>query len=221
MAVVIDRLDASPAGPTLVVGDVHGCAEELAALVERARPGRVVLVGDLFTKGPDPVGVWRLIRRWGARSVLGNHDAWVLEQWDRLPPGRAPQLDALRERAPEVRAWLAGLPLMLRADGWLVVHAGVDPVRGPEGTRREQCLAMRRWPDEDPSNPFWYERWAGPECVVFGHDARRGLVRREAGGRPIAVGLDTGCVYGGLLTGYLVEEDALLQEPARAVHHPV
>ncbi len=53
-------------GRTLFVGDVHGCADELDKLLRKARPTRVVLLGDLFTKGPDPRGVWSLIREWDA-----------------------------------------------------------------------------------------------------------------------------------------------------------
>ena len=42
---------------TLFVGDVHGCAAELSELIRIARPRRLILVGDLYTKGPDPAGV--------------------------------------------------------------------------------------------------------------------------------------------------------------------
>ena len=82
---------------------------------------------------------------------------------------------------------------------------------------------MRRWPDDStPENPFWYDAgWSGPEAVIFGHDAARGLVRRELDGRLVALGLDTGCVYGGQLTGWIAEEDRLLQVPAARVYRPI
>jgi Icc-related predicted phosphoesterase len=41
-------------GRTLVVGDLHGCYDELMALLDAAKLGaedRVVCVGDLVTKG--------------------------------------------------------------------------------------------------------------------------------------------------------------------------
>ncbi len=188
-------------GPTLVVGDVHGCAEELAALLERVRPGRLVLLGDLFTRGPDPAGVWALIRDWRAEAVLGNHDAWLL--------GRPEALPALPAAA---RRWLAGRPTLIEEDGWVAVHAGLVPGRPPAEAPRRVRLDVRRWPDDaDPAHPFWWSLWRGPPRVVFGHDARRGLVDR----RPHALGLDTGCVYGGALTGWVVEDDRLVREPAR------
>jgi len=206
---------------TLYVGDVHGCAAELSLLLERAAADRVVLVGDLFTKGPDPLGVWRLVREVDAECVLGNHDDFVLRRWSKRSPPEV--VRALRELAPEIKPWLEGLPLMIREEGRIVIHAGVHPLDGPDGTSREQATRMRRWPDDkNLDNPFWYDAgWAGPEVVIFGHDAARGLVRREREGRLVALGLDTGCVYGGKLTGWIAEEDQLLQIPAARVYRPV
>ena len=70
---------------------------------------------------------------------------------------------------------------------------------------------MRRWPKEKVECGHWHAQYTGTRRVVFGHDAVRGLVRVERGGRPWLMGLDTGCVYGGLLTGYILEEDTVLQ----------
>ena len=70
---------------TLFVGDVHGCAEELKELLAIARPNRTIFIGDLFTKGPQPRVVWEIIQQTNALAVLGNHDAFVLQQ---QPPNR-------------------------------------------------------------------------------------------------------------------------------------
>ena len=47
---------------TWVVGDIHGCAEELAELVDAIAlqpEDRFLSVGDLYHRGPDPLGVAR------------------------------------------------------------------------------------------------------------------------------------------------------------------
>ncbi len=108
----------------LIVGDVHGCAHELAELIHQAKQPDLILVGDLFSKGPDPLGVWEQIQSHQARSVLGNHDAFLLENWG------SPQLPQILqdfcERAPSAKEWLEGLPLFLdespkSSSGFLVV----------------------------------------------------------------------------------------------------
>ena len=58
----------------------------------------------------------------------------------------------------------------------------------------------------------WARSWAGPMTVVFGHDARRGLQLRKR-----AVGLDSGCVYGGQVTALVVPSaDADKGEPGES-----
>ena len=72
---------SSSAPRTLVIGDVHGCLDELRALVAKAgvtADDDVVFVGDLVAKGPDSVGVVAWARERGAAAVLGNHDEHVL-----------------------------------------------------------------------------------------------------------------------------------------------
>ena len=187
---------------TLIVGDVHGCAAELNQMLTETAPDRVILVGDIFRKGPDPLGVWDTIQRHRIESVLGNQDARSI--------AKGPAEQGLPLQAIE---WLSGLPLTLSADNWRVVHAGVHPYGGE--LSESQHYLLRRWPDDKRlSNPFWWELYEGSSLVVYGHDAKRGLVDR----RPHTLGLDTGCVYGGCLTGYCVEEDRIHQVPAFATY---
>lgn len=221
----------------LIVGDVHGCARELDQLIEQADQPELILVGDLFSKGPDPLGVWQQIQTHQAQSVLGNHDAFLLENW------ASPQLpEVLRvfcQKAPAAKTWLEQLPLFLplasnEPAGILVVHAGLHPTLGRSGTTRHMALNLRRFSNADHGDshgdtlgddthaPFWYDAgWQGPQTVVFGHDARRGLVRREFRGKAVAIGLDSGCVYGGMLSGWIALEDRILSIPAARAYRPV
>ena len=209
---------------TLVVGDIHGCAEEFAALLRMVGPTRVVCVGDLFTKGPDPVGVWSLLREHRAESVLGNHDDRLLEG----VAGRRPDdagahhcAAAMDASAPGWCEWTSSLPLFLDVDPFVVVHASLHTSGDRAQTTREMALYWRRWPNDRADAPHWHEVYAGPTRVIYGHDARRGLVRVEREGVPWTLGLDSGCVYGGALSGYIVEEDRIVQQHARRVYKPV
>ena len=202
------------ARPDLIIGDVHGCAHELEQLLSLVSPSNGVLVGDLFTKGPDPLGTWKLIKEHNLKAVMGNHDAYLLKKWGKksLPK----KLRKFCKKAPEARDWLADLPLFREYSRLIIVHAGIHPTKGIDGTSRKKALTMRRFPKSDPNAPFWYDAgWKGPDTVVFGHDALRGLVRREIDGFPVAIGLDSGCVYGKKLSAWIPHEDRILSVQAK------
>lgn len=206
---------------TLVIGDVHGCADELETLLTKVGADRVVFVGDLFTKGPDPAGVWRLARDAGASAVMGNHDDRLIATIDGRRPddkGAKKCIKTLDAADPAWQAWTRALPLFLDVENFIVVHAMLHPSGDRDRTTRDQALFWRRWPDDNWAAPHWWNSYTGPRPVIFGHDARQGLVRKERDEQPYVLGLDTGCVYGGKLTGYIIEKDELVQIPARKAY---
>lgn len=119
-----------------VVGDIQGCYEEFAQLLEVVAfdPGqdRLWLVGDLVNRGPDSLSVLRHVKSLGAAAttVLGNHDLHLLivasghralHPRDTLAPIlAAPDRDELLD-------WLRRRPLVVREGEFLLVHAGLLP----------------------------------------------------------------------------------------------
>jgi hypothetical protein len=227
---------------TIVVGDVHGCREELEDVLRAAgwRAGdRVALVGDLCAKGPDTQGVLALCRERGFLAVLGNHDAHVLRIRDEQQGKRGGEDGDGHKAKPEHQQvvdtltpldwrWLEALPLVLAlgpeqpgdADT-VVVHAGVVPGVPLSRQDRECLLTLRSIRDDgEPTKKLkgtpWAALWKGPERIVFGHDAVRGLQQH-----PFATGLDTGCVYGGKLTALILPERRLVSVPARRAYVPM
>ena len=216
---------------TLFVGDVHGCPDELRDLLRtvgfRRNRDRLLLTGDAFARGPDPVGVWDLIRAHRAEMVLGNHDARLLERLrcrERGEPlvfrreDHRRTFTALEPVAADLLQWLERVPLFIREPDFTLVHAGIHPRLGLCGTTRDQFLTIRLWPPaKGVTGPRWHAAYVLTErLLIFGHDAPGGLVvRRHPDGTPYLVGLDTGCVYGNQLTGYLLEENRIAQVPCR------
>lgn len=118
----------------IFVGDVQGCRSELERLLEELAfdPARDQLrpVGDLVNRGPDNVGVLRLLMRLDAEPVLGNHDLHLLGVADGQRSQRPDDTldDVLQaDDRHELLDWLRQQPY-LRVDRDLFqVHAGLHP----------------------------------------------------------------------------------------------
>ncbi len=217
---------------TIVVGDVHGCREELERLLQACqwtRGQRLVLAGDLVAKGPYSQGVVQLARECGALGVLGNHDAHVLraraqEAGDtsiEIKKIKPEHRHVLRTLTPADWTYLEELSLFIRlgpekdgAPDTVVLHAGAVPGVPIEQQTRENLITMRSITHAGAATKKiegtpWAAMWRGPEPIIFGHDAIRGLQQY-----PLALGLDTGCVYGGQLTAVILPERRLVSVPA-------
>jgi protein phosphatase len=142
-------------GPFDIIGDVHGCATELAELLALlgylAPPGaaggglahpkgrRAIFLGDLVDRGPDSPGVLRtamaMVAAGQALCVAGNHDDKLLRKLRgrdvRIAHGLAETLAQLEREPPafheQVAAFIAGLPshYVLDAGRLVVAHAGM------------------------------------------------------------------------------------------------
>jgi predicted phosphodiesterase len=214
---------------TIFVGDVHGCLHELQDLLNAcayAAGDRIVLAGDLVAKGPDSPGVLRLFDSLRALGVRGNHDHAVLRWREAVRsgvfPDRVTQHLLLAQKLTAAE-WgvLERLPLYLPVPDHnaIVVHGGLVPGIPIEHQDPDMLLNMRtlrrdgkgsRRADE---GVLWGSKWPGPELIVFGHHAMAGLQRH-----PHALGLDTGCVYGGRLTAYVLPDDRMFSVPSRWVY---
>ena len=198
-----------------VVGDVHGCLDELERLLDHLAPGAsdtICFLGDYVDRGPNPRGVIdRLIRlrREGPQCLFlkGNHEDMFLAFMGQ--PGRHGDAflwnggdatlasygcqglsgAALAERLPaDHREFLAGLRTHAYIDTFLCVHAGVRPTR-PLAAQSEEDLLWIREDFIAQAHPF-------PYTVLFGHTPHREVFVDL----PFKVGLDTGLVYGNRLS---------------------
>ena len=90
---------------TIFIGDIHGCSREFAALLDAVAPtsdDRLVLLGDLLNKGPDPVGVLETFESLDCVCLLGNHEFDHLK-WK---AGRLPKPESVRTRRVDVASAL-------------------------------------------------------------------------------------------------------------------
>lgn len=214
----------------IVIGDIHGCIDELKELLRLAdyQPGdQVILLGDLVAKGPDSVSVVKLAREIGARTVRGNHDYEVLRWWEARVRGDHEAMVSLehskiaRALGAEDIAWLLESPWFIECEDMdhLFVHAGFIPNVKLTQQNPRLMMNMRSVLNDGTVTAKnvlhceWARLWKGPQTVVFGHDAYRGLQVHQ-----FAKGIDTGCVYGGRLTALLLPENRLISVAAKRAY---
>ena len=208
---------------TIVVGDLHGCYDELMEMLESVSftvEDRVVCVGDLVTKGPKNREVLDLFMKDPRfRTVLGNHDLALRRKWSgekvKLKPSQKATHKELKSDKETYLPFLNKLPFTIDLGSHLVVHAGLRPdVELYSQTTEDMTLLRTLGKDRESHNGTpWYEVYDGEKVVLFGHwpgpEPRRG---------PKAIGLDTGCVYGFKLTAYIIEEDRFITTQAHRVY---
>ncbi len=235
-------------GPFDIIGDVHGCYEELTRLLGRlgyrlasggaaaAHPAgrRVIFVGDLVDRGPATPAVLRLAmgmtEAGSALVVAGNHEARLLKALRgrdvTVSHGLAETLAQLDGEPAEFRDQVAGfldrmLAHYLLDDGKLVVaHAGL-----PEQMHGRASAAVRAF--------ALYGDTTG-EVDEFGLPVRYPWARDYRGRAMVVYGhtpvpepewvnnticIDTGCVFGGKLTALRYPERELVSVPAARVYY--
>src|SRR5579862_3568063 len=233
-------------GPFDIIGDIHGCCDELEALLSRLgyAPGaegawrheagrKAVFVGDLVDRGPRIADTLRLVigmtKAGSAFCVPGNHDIKLKRKLD----GRdvvvshgldrtLAELDAEpREFRDDVRKFIDGLVShYVFDDGRLVVaHAGMKQEMQGRGSAKVRDFAM-------------YGETTG-ETDEFGLPVRYNWAAEYRGKAAVVYGhtptpepewlngtinIDTGCVFGGGLTALRWPEKELVSEAARSLY---
>ncbi len=213
------------ASRTIVVGDIHGCYDELMDLMDKVgfeSTDRLVTVGDLITKGPKSREVLELFMSDPRlSSVIGNHDLALRRRWHgediELKPAQKETHKELKGEKDSFMAFLNSLPFVIDLETHLVVHAGLRPSVALHSQTTGDLTRLRTLgPDrESEVGTPWYHVYYGDKTVLFGHWPAAEPRRSQK-----AIGLDTGCVYGYNLTAYIIETDEFVNVPARKAYDP-
>ena len=208
---------------TIAIGDVHGCAQALATLIDAIRPtphDTLVFLGDYIDRGPNSRGVLdeviALREQCTVVPLLGNHEEMLLA--------------VLQGGQSETKFWLTfGGVASLTSYGW-----NEGPELRPEDVRRlipgEHVKFLKSCRDYfetvrhifahayyDPHLPLHQQKWGGlrwaslppvPErhcsgkVAIVGHTTQRSGDILDLGYLKC---IDTFCHGGGWLTGLEVE----------------
>ena len=213
-----------------VIGDIHGCAAELSRLVDGlplVQGDDVVFLGDYIDRGPNSreVVAYLLSLQRDHEAVKfvflkGNHEDMLLsylglggEHGDmflanggkatlasyEIEPDKLTRADTRSAMPPSHLSFFQALNNYYLMDSFLCVHAGINPQK----TWAEQTETELLW----IRNTFIYRSHLLPQTVLFGHTPQPSVFYDL----PYKVGLDTGLVYGNMLTCLEVDEKVLFQ----------
>ena len=200
---------------TLIIGDIHGCYEEMRRLIALADLGpndRIIAVGDLVDRGPaSPAVVDYFANEPRALALMGNHERKHIAGRRGDLKLTLSQIIARRQfelagiSYDEAVDYMATLPAYVELPECIIVHGYLEP-GVPLAQQRERVLTgtmgggaylkeTGAWP--------WYKHYRGAKPVVVGHynylHGRHPLLYKER-----VYGLDTSCVRGAALTGLLL-----------------
>src|SRR5687768_3451538 len=233
-------------GPFDIIGDVHGCYDGLIELLNKlgydtTEPDRVVpppgrkavFLGDLVDRGPDSVGVLRLVqimvRRGDALCVPGNHDVKLMRKLRgknvQLTHGLAETMQQVESQSPDYAPRVAdfidrSIGHYVLDDGRLVVaHAGMKEQYIGRASRRVREFALygETTGETDefglPVRHNWAAEYRGNATIVYGHTPVP-----EADWLNKTINIDTGCVFGGKLTALRYPVREIVSVPARRTY---
>lgn len=213
---------------TVIIGDVHGCIEELDRLLKKLSLGpkdRLIFAGDLVNKGPATKEVLKRARGLKAECVLGNHEIRLLRYRNGEDPKTQRSKDIKTALKLNEADWkyIEAMPLHIELPehAAIVVHGGFLPgihwrKQSEEIITRIQTIDQNNKICKRTKSPkvrYWADSWKGPEFVIYGHTPRRELYQK-----PTSIGLDTGCVYGGHLSALSLPDLTITQVKARCVY---
>jgi serine/threonine protein phosphatase 1 len=205
---------------TVIVGDIHGCFDELLELVEQVALGPddlLVGAGDLVDRGPAPGAVVDFFReRPNSVAIMGNHE----RKHVRGIFSYAQEITRLQlgDRYAETVDWMRTLPYFFENDQVRVVHAAM--LSGtPLADQKEEILCGSTSGERELTRLFphdhWHDHYTDAKPVAFGHHV--------TGDKPLVrdgriFGLDTGACHGGNLTALSVPDLTLHSVRAHTDH---
>jgi len=190
----------------LAIGDIHGCLDQLDALmlqVEPAAEDQVIFLGDYVDRGPDSCGVIDYLIEFGKALpstifLRGNHDQMLADYLDGHEPtmflmnGGLKTLGSYQDNGQwpipsSHRNFLQALHNVYETEEHIFVHAGLRPDVPLADQETWDLLWIRR--------EFVTSDYDWGKIVVYGHTPLEEPLFTET-----RRGLDTGCVYGRKLT---------------------
>lgn len=189
----------------IAIGDVHGCAQSLDALIEKLEPtadDHLVFVGDYVDRGPDSKGVIErlldLEERFTCTFLKGNHESLMLDYLDHgefelwRMNGGLPTLESYRASKGKIEIpeshvdFIRSTAMYLDTEEFFFVHAGLRPDFSVADNVKRSDDRIFLW----ERGHLQARKLAWEKPVICGHTPHSEPINKEK-----LIMIDTGCVY--------------------------
>lgn len=202
---------------TIVIGDIHGCYNELKTLmgdliaknIYNHKRDKLIFLGDYIDRGDDSRRVISFIRNlqdneFDVVALMGNHEDMAVEYFDGNESSgwtwngyqyTLKSYEGYHDELMDDLEWMRNLPLFYEDDNFIYVHAGIDKYYPMDKQLKNTLL----WTREN----FIHDYSDYNKRVIFGHTP--GLFEPYYT-HTNDICIDTGCVFGGSLTALVIED---------------
>lgn len=200
-----------------MVGDIHGCYDELMQLVQKIHlkdEDLLISVGDIVNKGNQSKQVYQYFKnRPNSVVLMGNHEKKHLSA--HLNNNQKLVKEQFGEEYPQFIDWLKELKYYYEAPEALIIHAYFEHDKSIKNQKKEVLCGQssvkeyleKKYGPEIP----WYQYYKDKKPIIYGH--------KFAGDIPKVfkntIGIDTGCCNGNYLTAIELSDFSLCQIKAK------
>ncbi|TCC88238.1 metallophosphoesterase [Pedobacter frigiditerrae] len=202
---------------TFVIGDIHGCFDELMELTEKiglTENDQLISVGDIVDRGNKSKEVYEyFLNRPNSKVLVGNHER---KHQNRIL-SYSQEIVKLQFGADyeDFLKWIRTLDYYYETEDAIIVHAFFEHDKALKEQKQEVLCGStsgdRYLEKKYAPETFWAEYYQGNKPIIYGHHV--------VGDKPKIVnntyGIDTGCCHGDYLTAIELPTFKIFQVKAK------
>ena len=201
----------------IVIGDIHGCYDELQELIKKIgikEEDTIISLGDILDRGPKSLEVYDyLINRPNTIVLMGNHERKHLKGI--LSYAQEIVKVQFGSRYQELIAWIKDLEYYYTTPNEIIVHAAFETDKKIE-EQREDVLSgstsgERYLEKKYEEGTYWQEYYQGDKAIIYGHH----VVGEKPKYINNTIGIDTGSCHGDYLTAIILPSREIIQVKSR------
>lgn len=187
---------------TFIIGDIHGCYDELIALIAQAGisdADRLIALGDIVDRGNQSKEIYEYLKnRPNSVVLMGNHE----RKHQKGILGYAQEIVKVQfgNDYEALLNWINTLGYYYETEEAIIVHAFFEHDVALQQQKEEVlCGATsgdRYLSKKYPEGEYWTEFYTGDKPIIYGHH----VVGDQAKIYNNTYGIDTGACHGGYLT---------------------